>query len=110
MEYIKVIELMRECQQRLSKASKELFKLARDKADAEHIYRAALAKEILILRTEKYPVTLIPDIARGNTAKQKLERDLADAMFTAGRESISALQSEARILQEILNRQSDIGG
>lgn len=110
MEMQTVISLMQECRQRLSRASKELFKLAKNKAEAEYAYRSALAKEMLILRTEKYPATLIPDIARGNTAKQKLERDLADSMFTAGRESISALQSEARILQEILNRQSDIGG
>lgn len=110
MEYIKVIELMRECQTRLAKASRSLFKLAQDKANAEYEYRSALAQEILKLKTEGHSVTLIPDIARGNTADKKLKRDLADSMFTAGRESISALQSEARILQEILNRQSDIGG
>jgi hypothetical protein len=109
VEYIKIIELMGECQRRLANASRSLFKLAEDKAQSEYEYRSALAQEILKLKTEGHSVTLIPDIARGNTAATKLKRDLADSMFTAGRESVSALQSEARILMAMMDKQSDIG-
>ena len=110
MEIVTVLSLMRECQGRLAKASRELFRLAEDKAEAEQKYRSALAQEILVLKTQGLQATLIPDVARGNTADLKLQRDLADGLFTAGRDSISALQSEARILDSMLKYQKDMGG
>ena len=110
MEIVTVIKLMQECQSRLAKASRELFRLAHSKAEAEQVYRSALGQEILMLKTSGLQATLIPDVARGNTADLKLQRDLADGLFTAGRDSISALQSEARILDSMIKYQKDLEG
>ena len=110
MELVTVLSLMSECQKRLAKASRELFRLAEDKANAEYLYRSALGKEILTLKQSGLQAVLIGDVARGNTADLKLQRDLADSMFVAGRDSISALQSEARILDSMIKYQKDVEG
>lgn len=93
---------------RLKNGSKEIFKLAKAKAEKERDYRKALAIEIVKLKSEGKPSTLIPDIARGNTAELKFERDLAEAEYVAGRDSLEAIQSQMNGLQSILKVQSDV--
>ena len=103
-----VVKLMLTVQQRLANASKELFRLATAKAEAEREYRIELSKQILILKSEGKPATLISDIARGLTADKKFERDKADSMFAAARDSVSALQTEASLLKSIYERQTEV--
>jgi hypothetical protein len=92
---------------RLSRGADELFKLAKEKAEAERNYRQTLAAEILRLRQEGHPVTLVPDLARGNIAEAKFERDLAEAKYVAGREALDSLRQQASALQSILRYQED---
>lgn len=94
--------------QRLKRGSAEIFVLAKEKAEKERNYRRELAKEIFKLRDQKYPATLIPDLARGNTAELKFERDLAEAKYVAGRDSLEAIQTQMSGLQSILKVQSDV--
>lgn len=103
-----LIKLMIEVNKRLDEASKSIFKLAKEKAEAEREYRKALAQEYLILKSEGTSVTLIPDIARGRLADLMFQRDASDAMFTAARESLGALQTQASLLQSILKYQEVI--
>lgn len=53
------------------------------KAQAERDYRIALAQNILVLRDNKIPVTIINDLSRGNDkiANLKMERDIAETLY-----------------------------
>jgi hypothetical protein len=93
---------------RLKNGSKEIFKLAKAKAEKERDYRRALAIEIVKLKTGGMQATLIPDVARGNTADLKFERDLAEAEYVAARDSLEAIQSQMNGLQSILKVQFEM--
>lgn len=108
MELQKISELIFVASERIDKATREIYKLAKDKANAEHAYRKSLSMEIIKLRAEGVQATLIPDISRGNVADLKLQRDLADGMYKSAIESLRALQAELSGLQSILRIQSDI--
>lgn len=108
IETIKLTEEIHKASKRLSKGPAELFTLARKGAEAERAYRKALSMEIMKLRLEGLPATLIGDIARGNCADLKWARDLADAELTAGRDGLKAIITEVTALQSILRHQSDI--
>lgn len=93
---------------RLQSGSKEIFKLAKEQAEAEREYRRALALEIMKLKEEKMSVTLIPDVARGNTSELKFNRDLAEAKYTSARESLKAIATQMNGLQSILRTQEEM--
>lgn len=59
-----------------------------------------LAKEILIQRENKIPVTIISDICRGDKhiAKLKLERDIAEVMHESVLQRLYATKLELQIL------------
>lgn len=110
-DILELVDIKKAIQQdRLSilELNKELQVYAKKKAETEKVYRVALAKEIITLREQKLPVTLISDIARGNVANLKFERDLADSMFTSVRDSLKGLQSATSSLQSILRTQEEI--
>lgn len=108
MELTKITEEIYNAAQRLSKGADALFLLAKEQAETEKKYRDALAKEIVKLKLEGMSVTLIPDIARGNTAELKFNRDLAEAKYTSGRDSLKAIQTQVTALQSILKYQSEV--
>jgi len=93
---------------RLSKGADALFLLAKANAEAERDYRRALAIEIVKLKSEGMSVTLIGDIARGNTAELKYNRDLKEAMYTSGRDSLRAISTQVTSLMSILKYQNEV--
>ena len=86
--------------QEMNLAIKLLKDRGQEKAAAENKYRMELAKEILIQRDNKIPVTIISDICRGdkNIAKLKLERDIAEVMYDSVYQRILATKLELNIL------------
>lgn len=108
METITIAKEIYDSTKRLQKGSTEIFLLAKEKAEKERNYRRALALEILSLREEKTPATLVPDIARGATAELKYQRDLADAKYTACRDSLDAIKQQINGLQSILRYQTEV--
>lgn len=108
LDLIKIPEEIHKASQRLSKGPVELFTLARKSAEAEKVYRKALAMEIMKLRLEGLPATLIGDVARGNCSELKWSRDLAEAELTAGRDGLKAIITEVTALQSILKHQSEV--
>jgi chorismate mutase len=108
MELPQITQMMMETSHRINKATKEIYKMAKQKAETEYRYRQALAQEIAKLKADNTPVTLIADLARGNVAELKLQRDLADAMFKSAIESLRALQSELSGLQTISKYQDEL--
>ena len=108
MELRNLTEELYLASKRLSKSGDELFKLAKDKAESEREYKMALAKSIVLLKDSGQSVTLIGDIARGECADLKFQRDLSDARYTAGRELAESLRTEVSALQTLIKLQSDI--
>lgn len=110
LELTSVIQLMAETAEELRRARKAIFTLAREKGEAEELYRVELAKEIARLRFEKVQATLIPDLARGEEkiAHLKLKRDFAVDRHKNGIEAIRGLQSELSAYQTICRYQEDI--
>lgn len=92
----------------MEKSGSELFKLAKESAEAERDYRVALAKEKLKLRAEGMPVGLIEDVSRGNIADERFARDLAKEKYIAGRDSIKAIIAQLNALQSILRIQKEV--
>ena len=110
MELTPTVKSLHDATKRLNKASSEVFRLAKTKAEAERTYRIALGREIFLLRDEKMPATLIPDTARSRVADLKFERDLASDTYRAAISAMEALKVEINALQSIARYQSDIGG
>ena len=108
MELTTITTEIHEAQKRLKEAGTKLFELAREKAETEREYRKALAHAVLEREEEGRRATLIPDLARGDCADVKFERDLADARYTAGREAVGAIETQISALQTILRYHESI--
>jgi hypothetical protein len=108
MELQSITQEIHSASQRLSKGADALFILAKDFAEAEKNYRQALGKEIVLLKDEGKPATLIPDIARGNCAELKFARDMAEFKYTAGRDALRAVETQVSALQSILRYQDEV--
>ena len=108
MELAQVSKMILDISERIDSATRVIYKLAKERSETEYEYRKALGQEIARLKAEGTPVSIIGDIARGNTAELKLKRDMADSMYTSARDSMKALMSELSGLQSIHKMQSDI--
>lgn len=108
MELTQLTAQIYEVAQRLQKSTGEIYKLAQTKAHTERDYRMELSKEILRLRAEGIPATLIGDMARGNVAELKFKRDIADGQYKSSIEALEALKSSLTAYQTICKYQEDI--
>lgn len=96
--------------QQLKGDAKYLKELAQDKAESERKYKKALAKKILRLKDEKYPATLINDLARGDdeVADMRFYRDLARVQYDTAKSCMRSAEAQISSIQSILKYQSDI--
>ena len=101
-ELVVTVEELKKATLRLSDATKQVFRLAKARAETEREYRQALSKEIVIQRSKGVQATLIPDLCRGKVADLKFERDLAQEVHRSAMSSISALEVEIQSWQSIL--------
>ncbi|MED4083883.1 hypothetical protein P4637_03275 [Halalkalibacterium halodurans] len=108
IELTQITREMYEITKRMDHASKEIFNLAKRKAETERVYRMELAKQIARLRAEGTPATLIPDLARGEIADLKLERDMALELHRSGLASLEVIRSQANVLQTISRYQEEV--
>ncbi|WP_068505899.1 hypothetical protein [Paenibacillus kribbensis] len=108
MELSSVIQEVSEAAIRLESSADALFKLGKDKAEAERDYRSKLAQEILKLRTEGVPVSIVTDVAKGNVSEYLFKRDVTESSFKAGIEVADAIKVRISAYQTILKYQSDI--
>lgn len=99
---------IRRVSKRLDGAPKVIFNAAKDFAEAERDYRKALSIEIVKLKADGMPVSIINDVARGNVAELKYARDLAEGLYKSSSESAKVLQSEMSGLQSILRVQDSV--
>jgi hypothetical protein len=109
IELSEIIKEMREVRIRLNVSAKEIFNLAREKAEAERKYKVALRQEILKLKEKGYAATLINDLAKGEEqiAQLRFERDIAKELYMSGLESMKQTRTEASLLQTISKYQDE---
>lgn len=110
VELSEIIQEMRHTKKRLDGSIKELFTQAKNKANAERIYKVALARKILMLKQDGYAATLIHDLARGDEeiAELRFQRDIARELYDSAKESMKSLRTEASVLQTISKYQDEL--
>jgi hypothetical protein len=108
MELIQITAEMYKASQRLEAASKALYKLGNEKAEAERIYRMKLAQELITLKSEGMSIGMISDVARGNVSDLLFQRDAAEIKFKCAIESLGAIQTQLSALQTIVKYQDAI--
>lgn len=93
------------CLSALSKGNTELKTLAIKRAQTEKAYRTRKTQEIIRLKNEKYPATLIMEIVKGNkeVAELRLQRDVAESDYYCCVNSISNLRIEIEAIKSKLN-------
>ena len=93
-------EIMREVAV-MEQALKELGKRGRKLAEAERAYKIAMRVEILKLRDEGKPATLVLQLCYGtpSIAKLRYERDLAETMYKSALEAVNVYKLKIRIME-----------
>lgn len=96
----------------LSQSIKLLRKNGEKKAEAECKYKMKLTEEILRLKADKFPATLIAQMVYGvpEVAQARLERDIAEVMYDANQEHINVKKLQIRILESQIDREWYSGG
>ena len=94
-------------QQELDSKVEEIKRCGMEFAIAKRDYAIALRKEILKLRAEGYPTTIITDIARGNeeVAELRLKKDVAESIYKSCIESELVKKIELNILRTYYERE-----
>jgi hypothetical protein len=101
MELIQITTEMLKLYKLMSQDIETIQRLASLKAEAERDYKKNLRMEILKLRADSVPATLIPDLAKGECADLLFKHIEAESNFTATREVIGIRQTQASLLQSI---------
>ena len=91
----------------LNAALRAFGKRGREYAQAEHDYRIALAEKMLELRAEGQPVTIVPDLARGDRkiARLKFDRDTREAVYKAAQEAIQSYKLQMKLTEAQIERE-----
>lgn len=100
----RIIEKIKLAKIALQRGNDNLKTLGLKKANAEKEYRVALRKELLQLKVDKYPMSIIQDLAKGEdkVSKLRLERDLAENSYAVCQESIRNTRLEIETLRSLL--------
>jgi hypothetical protein len=91
----------------LERAIRELKERGAKYAQAEHDYRVRLSSRLTALRSDGQAVTHLADIAKGEpeTAKLRLERDIAESLYKTCLEAINVYKVKIRVLESQLQRE-----
>ena len=100
-------QMIEEKQKNLDKAINELAKNGYDLSNKERVYKIALNKKALELRSQDMPVTLINQVIYGyeDIANLRFERDTARVKYNANQEYIQTIKLNIRILESQLSRE-----
>jgi hypothetical protein len=88
----------------LQRGNDNIKTLGVKKANAVREYRVALKKELLRLKMEKQPMSIIQDLAKGDDviSKLRLERDLTENSYTVCQEAMRNTRLELETLRSLL--------
>ena len=75
--------------------------------EAERQYQMQKSKEIMRLKSEGYPITLIPQIVKGleNVADLDFERNRLEVIYKANQEAINIKKLELRVKEGEIERE-----
>ncbi len=93
---------IRQAAKDLRKANEDILIAAQKKAETERDSRMKLAREIMTLREKGLQVSIINDVAKGNCADAKYQRDLAEVVYRSTLEAIESQRSQLSALQSAL--------
>ncbi len=98
---------MMELISKLDMMIKTMKNRGREFAEAEHDYKIAMRQEILKLRDDGQPVTIVRDLCYGtpSVATKRLQRDIAEANYKVVQEAINVDKIKLRILENQLDRE-----
>ena len=98
---------LQELTQKLEQTLSALKKYGSQRAQAEHDYKIGLRQEILKLRADGQPATIVRDLCYGtpHIAKLRLERDIAENMHMAALEAINVYKLKIRLLDAQIERE-----
>lgn len=99
-----LINKLNQCVIALGRGNTQLKTLGLEKAETERNYKVRQAQEILRLKSEKYPATLIMELVKGNeeVADLRLKRDIAESSYFVALEAMNNLRLEIEILRSQL--------
>ena len=91
----------------LSASIKKLADNGRNLAQAEKDYKMTLIEEVLKLRADNMPVTLINQIIYGvpKVAELRFKRDIAETMYNTNQEHINVTKLKIRIIESQVSRE-----
>jgi len=89
------------------KALSDCKTYAIERAKKKYEYRVALAKRILVLRSEGVQISCIQKIAEGNEdiANLEMEKDTAESLYDLGRKAVDCYQLDMRLIGEQIERE-----
>ena len=88
----------------ISNKNIELESLSRKRAELEAIYRYELSKELIRLAEKKMKISRVHDVAKDNEriARLKLDRDKAESIYYAVKNSLENMKMDIEILKGML--------
>ena len=101
---IQIMQKLEQAIQALEQGNIQLKSLGVKKSDAERKYKISLRQELLRLRLDKHPVSIIQDLAKGNDliSQLRLERDLSENSYTVCIEAMRNTRIEIETLRSFL--------
>ena len=76
-------------------------------AEAERDYKIALSQEVMVLKEDKHPATLISLVVHGRptVANLRFKRDVAQVMYDVNQEHINVTKLQIRVLEGQIQRE-----
>lgn len=101
--WLEAVEIERQLNQALSTLRENGLKYC----EAERQYQMAKSKEIMRLKSEGYPITLIPQVVKGleNVANLDFERNKLEVVYKANQEAINIKKLELRVKEGEIERE-----
>ena len=98
-----IIEIERQLDQALSTLRENGTKYC----EAERQYQMAKSKEIMRLKSEGYPITLIPQVVKGieEIANLDFERNTCEVVYKANQEALNVKKLELRVKEGEIERE-----
>lgn len=99
-----LMDRLEKCIAALGRGNTQMKTLGLEKAKTERDYKVKQAQEILKLKADKYPATLIMELVKGNeeVAELRLQRDIAESAYFVGLEAMNNLRLEIEIIRSKL--------
>ena len=99
-----LMDRLEKCIAALGRGNTQMKTLGLEKAKTERDYKVKQAQEILKLKADKYPATLIMELVKGNEEVEelRLQRDIAESSYFVGLEAMNNIRLEIEIIRSKL--------